>query len=290
MEIVKKDFSWLLERVPDINTFLNMEVHKTLILNGYLAGGFLRKAILAGSAMKVYAEISKVGDWCRHGDIDFFYLNEQYAKTAYGAIYKPSKFVGPNSKTGFAYEMIHMEYEDGLPSSSTKYQMIAKNTGTPTQVLSRFDISNCKIATDGLDVWMIEDWEELEKNKYIRVDNYAGAYLTSRLRKYLSPAYSVYPEQKKELLIKLLENIQEQHKNNHVWHLGPVVRVDHVYNVKCLITNNKEFLSPEEILLFYNHLGVHSEYYNYSKSSLSKGIEEDFALHMYKKRIKDDRA
>jgi hypothetical protein len=290
MEIVKKDISWLLQRVPDFNDFYNK--YKNLFVNGYVAGGFLRKAILHGSVKTVIEKMQKDS---LSGDIDFFYHNRESAKEAYGMFLKSYKkptsnpcgeipLLVENSPTGFAFEgrLLTFDQDDW---AGLKFQFISKNVGSPEVVLDRFDISNCKIATDGNSVWLMDDWEELEKNKHIRIDNYAGAYLLTRIKKYLSKDYDIYPPQKQELVLKMLEAIDKTKPiKTKVWTMYPPM--DAVYQVRGILDRGKSFLTPEEVLIFYGLLGtIYGR--DYSGSSLDPYVEEDFAIHMSRKRIKN---
>lgn len=291
MQIIKKDISWLFERVPDFSSFY--EESLVLFSGGYLAGGFLRKMVLMGSYAKALASIKDAG-----GDIDFFYLDKDASTNAFIEFSKDNNFYSsiprawittpkpaPNSVTGFAYEGTYRRIRgstiSALDDGWYKYQLIYRNTGTPEEVLNRFDISNCKIATDGKTVWMVEDWEELEQNKQIRIDNYSGKYLLSRLSKYLNKTYSVYPSQKEELLLKMLQTAKDY------WSLQSPITPNPLYadlqSIKRIL-KNEDAISIENVLLFYNFLG-NTDVYSYNGSSLDKNVVEDYALHMFKKRL-----
>lgn len=261
MKIIQKDISWLLQRVPDFVDFY--ERKKGLFTNGFLAGGFLRKSILNGSTLKAM-EIMRNE---RIGDIDFFYHDQASVTSALFKFFStqptwnrkiPNR---PNSFAGYAYEA----YDE---IGQQKYQFISFNTGTPDTVLKQFDIANCKIATDGLSVWMEEDWEQLENDKIIRVDNYAGKYLASRLCKYLKDDYKLFHEQREELLSRLM--------SLHINYNGSIRR----------LVSNPNFLSPDDALLFYDKLGEvpvdQNNEIDYSLGSLNTKV--DYALHVYRKR------
>jgi hypothetical protein len=281
MQIIKKDISWLLERVPDFSQFF--DDHKPFFNGGYLAGGFVRKMILAGSALEVKKNM-------KSGDIDFFYHDIESCESAYRVArreaYKEyfdrnpqnqdATVLVPNSIAGFAYEIFLKD---------TKYQFICKNLGPPEKVIHQFDISNCKAATDGKSVWIVEDWEELEKNKQIRIDNYAGKYLLNRMKKYLSPGYSTYTGQKEELLYKMLAVAKEYHAVSSPFSPSPLHTQ---YEAAKRLLSKTEIYTPEELLLFYDKLGIISvNEGNYDNSAIGPGVFEDYALHVYKNRIKN---
>ena len=280
--IIRKDIAWLTEKVPDFMDFYKNQSYY-FANNGYLAGGFLRKIIKNGSVEKT------LNSTLENGDIDFFFYNEDAAEKCFEWFAKLKgshtprvsasnknnvvKFT-PNSVTGFAFEGSGI-----IMNRSMKFQFIAKSTGTPEQVLNRFDISNCKIATDVKSIWMVEDWEEIEQQKVIRVDNLAGKYLPWRLKKYIGKDYSLYQSNYKEVLVKLIEILNSDSTN--------------IANIRSLARNKKVITSDSDVLLFHQLLGQTWE--NTSEEDYEKGTlgqKEDFAIHIYKDRIKEtnDRA
>ena len=275
MQIIQKDISWLTTRVPDFMDFYNN--HKYMFVNGYMAGGFLRKAVIMGSIKKAYEAIA-VQD--RRGDIDFFYNTQTDCTNAVDATYTKfgvteGRSPIPNSAAGFAWEIFETRHLNRVYSSA-KYQFIYRNTGDVFTVLNKFDISNCKIASDGKAVYMVEDWEELEKNRIIRIDNFAGRYLILRLKKYLSnnpyedgTKYTLTPANRDELLIRLLETTKEMPES-----------------VRSLIYQFPSLISDNDLTMFYGMLGqipASEKDGDYEGSSLSE--LEDFAYHMYKRNL-----
>lgn len=287
--IIKKDISWLLERVPDFKEF--MDSHAIFFNNGgYLSGGFLRDCLLTKSAQKAKANLVK-----RNGDIDFFFQDQDACeKTAEllrvtngfmmprvfnmpkvgknTRINKKNKIV-PNSSSGWAFEFMSAEY--------VKYQLIYKNIGTPEEVLNRFDIANCKLAVDNANFWIEEEWESLEEKKLIRVDNYAGLYLLTRLAKYLTSEYDVFPEAKDELLIKMLEKCNKELTGGNMYAAAAA------YAVRRLLAH-KTLVPRDMIIMFYDKLGTAQN----AKESISPDMYDslmakapvDFAMHMYNHR------
>lgn len=260
MQVIKKDIEWLLEKVPDFSTFIS-ENNKYIKEGGYVAGGFLRKCIIFGS---VEAAINSIS-YQNKGDIDWFFHYPDGCLASWNhfahrnlVAVVPSK--EPNSITKFAFE--------GTSNNGIKHQFIYKSYGKPETVLNRFDISNCKIATNGTEVWMVEDWEYLEQNKIIRVDNFAGEYLVSRLRKYLFGDYTIYEPQTDELIAKMLSSAEKYQ------------------NVVRNLVVEQEFMQGSTILLFFKKLGEIAIHENpntaYEMGSLCH--TEDFAMHMYNKK------
>lgn len=259
MQIIEKDITWLYDKIPDFKDFINDNQY-LFDNNGFVAGGFLRKAISFGSAVNT---IKAMQNSDISGDIDWFFRSPMDCEKAWHIFStQKTKYLShikePNSSTKFAFEGF---------SDRIRYQLIYKSYGKPETVLNRFDISNCKIATDGVKVWMVEDWETLESNKNIRVDNFAGDWLPSRLKKYLKNGFTILQEQKQEILKRLLE-VAEKNANP----------------IKNLIATT-DIVSVDDILLFYHRLGDYNEIVEadaYEKGSLGK--QEDFALHMFNKK------
>jgi hypothetical protein len=173
----------------------------------------------------------------------------------------------PNSKTGFAYEIASKKH-------GIKYQFIAKSTGTPEQVLNRFDIANCKIATDTKNVWMVEDWEELERNKVIRTDKIVNDYLIYRLAKYLGADYSL-DQEKHDEIVKLMLGSKTYE--------SPIKK----------ILLNKKAIKIETLIMFYGKLGrvrLWAKEPDYSSIEDNQQLgDEDFAINLYKKRAKEEK-
>lgn len=268
MQIIEKDISWLLEKVPDFEAFYS-DNNELFRHDGYIAGGFLRKIITYGSvdAVKKGMALGNI-----NGDIDWFFHSPTGCESAWNdfvSLYNRglAKVKEPNSITKFAFEGFKYSFKNNDAFSNIKYQLIYKSYGLPSTVLNRFDISNCKIATNGKKVWMVEDWEELEKNNFIRVDNFAGQYLVSRLKKYVAKGFTILPSQKEEVLLKMLQSVEA--------HSGAI---------KHMIANS-DIVSVDSILLFYGKLGEYNEFVDrtaYEQGTLGK--TQDFALHMYDKK------
>lgn len=266
MQIVEKDISWLIERVPDFMDFYKN--HSDMFTGGYVAGGFARAMVLKGSANAALID-TQGGRNIIAGDVDFFYRTSELCHLAITKLNKLiyenaniSRYSTQTSVTGFAQDLYDRR-------TQTKYQLIIKNTGSPWEVLNRFDISNCKIATDGQKVWMVEDWESLEKNKHIRIDNYSGNYLLNRVKKYFfrNKEYTLWMDNKEELFLKLLEKARSEPAS-----------------VRSILNVIKDSFTKEKITIFYGMLGVIDVGEvdgQYEQGSLNQ--TEDFALHMYKR-------
>jgi len=281
-QIIKKDISWLLERVPDFMDFYNNQSYY-FINDGYLAGGFLRKIIKNGGVLKT---LEKEHGAIKRGDIDFFFYTEEACLQSFSwfkninGTFIPhpvlsNKTPAPNSITGFAFEGQSPIMVGKGFAFEYKFQFIAKSTGTPEQVLNRFDIANCKIATDGKNVWMVEDWEEIESKKEIRVDKANHEYLISRLAKYLEDDYSL-DQANHDVILKLMLSSSK--------YFSPIKK----------ILRNKRAIKLETIVMFYGKLGrvnVWSKEPDYSSLNNHENLlgDEDLAINIYKTRVKEEK-
>jgi len=239
-KIITKDISWLYSKEPLLQHVI--EVNSEILKTGYIAGGFLFRSLNGELASFVKDKEAANGIFYSgfNGDIDFFFNEQQQSVDAYNNFCKSqglSRFSNlTNSPGGFAFEIYGPLFE-----AQTKYQFINKNFGAPEHVLSRFDIANAKIATNGKVVWLDEDWEELYNKKIIRIDNYSGKYILSRLAKYLKPDYTIDKSIHDSVLAIMLQGLKE----------------DRPYAKQSVtkILENKNSINKEYISMFYNKIG-----------------------------------
>lgn len=241
-KIITKDISWLYSKEPLLQHIIesNSEILKT----GYIAGGFLFRSLNGelASFLKDKETANGIFYSSFRGDIDFFFYEQQQSVDEYNSFCKSQGILRrltsliTNSPGGFAFEVYGPLFD-----AQIKYQFINKNFGTPEEVLSRFDIANTKIATDGKVVWMDEDWEELHSKKIVRVDNYSGKYILSRLAKYLNPEYTIDKNIHDSVLAIMLQGLKE----------------DRPYAKESVkkILENKNSIDKEYISMFHNKIG-----------------------------------
>tara|TARA_Y100000310_G_scaffold234485_1_gene237470 strand:+ start:3500 stop:4423 length:924 start_codon:yes stop_codon:yes gene_type:complete len=188
--IVQKDFSWLEEKVPNIEKGLSA-FGPLFAMGGFVAGGFLRRAIF-------YGDVFEALNVKRRGDIDFFFPKSTDLRHTIDFINEGSlpffakpwhKTDTPNSWGKFAYEWSlrssRWPTKNGSPLG-TRLQVISGVRGNVFEVMKRFDLANCKIATDLRNVYIEEDWEKLEADREIRIDSDRGDLLLARVSKYLN--------------------------------------------------------------------------------------------------------
>tara|TARA_Y100000310_G_scaffold335624_1_gene418123 strand:+ start:2453 stop:3409 length:957 start_codon:yes stop_codon:yes gene_type:complete len=311
MKIIKKDIKWLKERVSDVDYVLDIFDPLFTRYGGYIAGGFVRRCIKAGSAKKAMT------DYPTHSkfDIDFFFPSAQRVHKAmkyvnknlrwskevtlsgYDAFNVEAKYDVPNSLLKFAYEWpiekwCAPEYDTAggvYMRNVAKLQVIAEAYGEPEKVFNNFDLANCKIAFNKNHVWIREGWEELENEKKIHIDSTRGSLLLWRVAKYLSHRvhgnnwldWSLTEESKSKLLEWTLHRMSTNEWGNlkgGLQHAKVLVAHDGGFNIK-------------DLPFFFQKLGqinIQSAGDYYNRGSLSKEhsvSKEDFVAHHLKKRM-----
>jgi hypothetical protein len=308
MLIEKKDISWLKERVPDIDYILDTFHPLFDKFEGYIAGGFVRRCIRAGS---VHAAQTSPPPGLRHNfDIDFFFPSRQNVNKTVKHIYehlqwnkeltlsrhsswaewddKDKKYpTEPTSPLKFAYEW---NIEKWLGPSNIYYrrihklQVIAKSFGAPEEVMKSFDLANCKIAFNKDHVWVREGWEKLECEKKIHIDSARGNLLLWRAAKYLSPEvhgddyynWTLTDESKNNLLAWTLQRIST---NN--W---GTLKNWKTYARKLVVHDGG--FRVDQLPFFFQKLG--NKVNNVYKDGSLKSSPEEFASHHMKKKMKKD--
>jgi hypothetical protein len=255
----------------------------------YFSGGSLRKMILKGDA--------NIKDVFKDSDIDFFFESEKQAEVAaticdnkYKAyieqvnkesVFGPYLFHGngknlEKTQSGFAYNSIST-FENILSKNHhVKTQFIIKNCGTPEQFLSTFDIINCRVATNGKNVWVDEDFEKYEALKQIKIYDFNNKYLTYRLAKYLRNGYTLPVEDRKLAISKIIK----KDDNN-------------VYAMRFLASLDWLFENPLDIMLFYGKIGRwfgKADEDTYTNTGQIPDGGEDYASHLTKERLNNVRS
>lgn len=287
--------SWLYDKVSDIEDVL--DIFKPLFTEGaFLAGGFLRTAI-AGKSATFALDAYK-----SNGDLDFFFKSSGHAKTL---MYKVMNnkidlgnlrlnknhtnmwIKGPNSIMKYAY---NSSFDIG--NIRGNLQFISRFGGSPFQILNGFDIANCKIATDGKDVYVRKGWEKLEEDKVIHIDDYQDL-IPWRVIKYINKfstkenpsPYNLSDESKTGILEYTVIKMSSGKWGNL---MNPVQRI------KTLLQHKNQLIKTDDVLFFMNKLGTttvcelglsnNSTYVEIEKKMKIK----DFAVHIYEQRKKKE--
>ena len=175
--IVMKPYTWLVEKVPNINNFLTVFSNLINTYNGVIGGGYLRRVIHSGDALQL-----------QNADLDFWFpISDDFL----GAVTfvnqgNLTQFNQPNlqvwSADKFLYSWDLISNTSNIPN--IKLQLIRKESDSIENILSNFDFTNAKIATNLNQVIIDSRWENFELNKIINIDIVQPTILI-RLLKYL---------------------------------------------------------------------------------------------------------
>ena len=175
--IVTKPYTWLVERVPNITNFLTVFSNLINNYNGAIGGGYLRRVVQSGDALQF-----------QNADIDFWFPTTD---NLFGAVnfinqghlvefYQPELQEIQQDKFLYSWNLVPKTSE--IPN--VKLQIISRLVGSIENILSQFDITNAKIATNLNQVAIDSRWEGFESNKFVNIDMLKPPVLW-RLLKYL---------------------------------------------------------------------------------------------------------
>ena len=175
--ITTKEYNWLVERVENVSTFLSTFSNMMNSFNGYIAGGYLRRVIQSGDAFQF-----------QNADLDFWFPTSD---DLFGAI----NFVNQGNLTQFNQPDVQeilankVLYSWNLISNTNnfpniKLQLVSRLVGDISNIISSFDFTNIKIATNLNQVVVDSRWEGFENDRFVNVDVVQSGIL-GRLIKHL---------------------------------------------------------------------------------------------------------
>ena len=175
--IVMKPYTWLVEKVPNINNLLNVFSNLINTYNGVIGGGYLRRVIRSGDALQF-----------QNADLDFLF---QTSDAFLGAV----NFVNQGNLTQFNQPDVQEISDDKVLYSwdlisntsnipNIKLQLIRKESDSIENIVSNFDFTNAKIATNLNQVIIDSRWENFESDRIVNIDIVQPTILI-RLLKYL---------------------------------------------------------------------------------------------------------
>ena len=161
--ITTKEYNWLVERVENVSTFLSTFSNMMNSFNGYIAGGYLRRVIQSGDAFQF-----------QNADLDFWFPTSD---DLFGAI----NFVNQGNLTQFNQPDVQeilankVLYSWNLISNTNnfpniKLQLVSRLVGDISNIISSFDFTNIKIATNLNQVVVDSRWEGFENDRFVNVD------------------------------------------------------------------------------------------------------------------------
>ena len=175
--IVRKPYAWLVERVPNINNFLNIFSNLINDHNGVIIGGYLRRVIHSGDALQF-----------QNADLDITFHSRPGFEGAVNYINQGNleSFNPPDiqeiSDSRHIYNWDLISITNGVPN--IKLQLLSRDADNIENILSSFDFTNAKIATNLNEVIIDSRWENFESNRIINIDIVKPDIL-QRLLKYL---------------------------------------------------------------------------------------------------------
>ena len=175
--ITIKEYNWLVERVVNVSTFLSTFSNMMNSFNGHIAGGYLRRVIQSADAFQF-----------QNADLDFWFPTSD---DLFGAV----NFVNQGNLTQFNQPDVQeisadkLLYSWNLISNTSdfpniKLQLISRLVGDISDIISVFDFTNIKIATNLNQVAIDSRWEDFENNRFVNVD-IANNGILRRLIKHL---------------------------------------------------------------------------------------------------------
>ena len=175
--ITTKEYNWLVERVENVSTFLSTFSNMINSFNGYIAGGYLRRVIQSGDAFQF-----------QNADLDLWFPTSD---DLFGAI----NFVNQGNLTQFNQPDVQeilankVLYSWDLISNTNnfpniKLQLVSRLVGDISNIISSFDFTNIKIATNLNQVVVDSRWEGFENDRFVNVDVVQSGIL-GRLIKHL---------------------------------------------------------------------------------------------------------
>ena len=175
--IVMKPYTWLVEKVPNINNLLNVFSNLINTYNGVIGGGYLRRVIHSGDALQF-----------QNADLDFWFpiSNDFLGAVTFVNQGNLTQFNQPDeqeiSEDKVLYNWDLISNTSNIPN--IKLQLIRKESDSIENILSNFDFTNAKIATNLNQVIIDSRWENFELNKIINIDMLKPPVLR-RVLKYL---------------------------------------------------------------------------------------------------------
>jgi hypothetical protein len=154
-------------------------------VGGFVAGGAVVQAVFSGEVLA--DRYLRTSNSLRGGgDIDFFFPDEESHNRGRSLV---------NVRQDISTTGINTAWTAWTHPQKYKLQLIsARYSGTPEEVMNRFDFANCKAAFDGRELIYHRDLPQLEATSTLRMDRSSGYVLAWRMVRYLTKGYrNVHP-------------------------------------------------------------------------------------------------
>jgi hypothetical protein len=223
----------LTEEDRDIMTILDERPIREILATGcFLAGG----SMLAST----FGKRKPIEEYLKHGDIDFFAPSEEAHKAA-------SVVFG---MLGFTTSGMKVALNTHSSPSKYKLQLVNSSYGGPMEeVLEKFDVANCKVATDGRQLIYHRDVPDLERDLVMRLDRSPGFMLAWRVVKYMNRGYQTLHPDSREFIIEWFINLRTKH-----WDLADASRKYFRYSHHQIrdFLRDRRLVHDEDLLLAIN--------------------------------------
>lgn len=161
-------------------------IERAFDCGGFVAGGCARWLRSSGKVNAI-----KRGTYIHEGgDIDIFFRTldgwrtflEQYTEQDLGW----PKVVLSSGKLA-----ANLTFQGGARKNPSKFsdppivQAICCVTGTPQKILQSFDFHNSMVAFDREKTWVVEDWDEIERERTLKVAWWGSRSISYRVSKYM---------------------------------------------------------------------------------------------------------
>jgi hypothetical protein len=210
-----------LEKVPNLTEFLS-NFSNLFQYNCYLAGGYLRRVYKSGDAFNF-----------QNSDLDFWFQSIDDLRLGINLVNNngiQNYFIQNTQEYSTdrnVYQYNLVPKESGLPN--LKIQLIGRLVGDINLIMSSFDFTNAKIATNGIEVIKDERFELFEDSLTVNID-LVNDGLLRRLLRYLITGNGVASYKLNESsAFKLLTYVSDR-KNSSVY-------MESLYNL--LLANNE---------------------------------------------------
>jgi len=195
----------------------------------FVAGGVALAATFGLRSVERYLGEGK-------GDIDIFASSEEAHKAA---MVEAGMRGFTSSTMGTAVNLI-------TKPSGYKLQLVAPRfSGSFEEALEKFDIANCKVATDGKVLVYHEDVPELERTRTLRLDKSPGFMLAWRVVKYMNRGYETLDPASHEFIVEWFIRLRSRE-----WDLADASR-KYFYNKNQIrsFLSDRRLVHDEDLLL-----------------------------------------
>lgn len=162
---------------------------------GFLAGGFPRFFLGASAGYltidhPIWSESLLKMYITNGGDIDVFFRSPENHKKFVSLLTtgdgtQRNLFSVTATARSFAGFAVNIEISDkSMSFPKVKCQLINTVYGEPAEIISNFDFANSMVALDEKDFYVVENWENIEKQTSLHIVNSSSEVLINRVRKY----------------------------------------------------------------------------------------------------------